>query len=111
MSPHYSTEYKFIIGCMFGFIVRHVEELKLSTSSETKEDYEQSILYYLFDGGMLRMNNICVKTKFNTIGGLGPDRYERNKKAVKYLLQTYPNMVKCKKCKSLFPEIRLVLSI
>jgi hypothetical protein len=47
---------KFIIGVMRGFINRHSEDLEPSPLAEGKEDYEQSILYYRKDGGVLRYN-------------------------------------------------------
>ena len=53
---------RFIIGVTFGFIARHDKKLRMSTKSETKEDYEQTILYYLKDGGVIRFNNITTKT-------------------------------------------------
>lgn len=49
-----TTDLRFIIGVTFGYIVRHNKKLKMSIKSETKEDYEQSILYYLMDGGVIR---------------------------------------------------------
>ena len=78
---------RFIIGVTFGFIVRHDKKLKMSTNAETKEDYEQTILYYKMDGGVIRFNNITAKTKFNSPGGLGTDRFERNNKAAEYLVK------------------------
>ena len=64
-----------------------------SNSAETKEDYEQSILYYKLDGGVLRYNYITPKTKFHAEGGLGKDRFDRNKKAAEYLKKTYPDII------------------
>jgi hypothetical protein len=64
-----------------------------NNKAETKEDYETSILYYLKDGGVLRFNHITFKTKFNAVGGLGTDRYDRNKNAALYLKKQYPDIV------------------
>jgi len=88
-----STDLKFIIGVMYGYITRHSKDLEPSINAETKEDYEQSILYYYKDGGVLRYNNITTKTKFNAVGGLGQDRFGRNKKAAEYLKKTYPDII------------------
>lgn len=105
-----TTDLRFIIGVTFGFIVRHNPTLKVSIKAETKEDYEQSILYYLKDGGVIRFNNITVKTKFNAPGGLGTDRYDKNKNATKYLIHTYPDLVFYKERKNGMPEVRLALA-
>jgi hypothetical protein len=88
-----TMDLRFLIGVTFGFITRHERRLRPSINAETKEDYEQTILYYKMDGGVMRFNNITAKTKFNAPGGLGTDRYERNKSAVEYLLKTYPDII------------------
>jgi hypothetical protein len=103
-----TTDLRFIIGVTFGFIVRHDRRLKMSTNAETKEDYEQSILYYKMDGGVIRFNNITTKTKFNAPGGLGTDRYERNKKAAEYLVSKYPDIVVRNDRKNGTPEVKLI---
>lgn len=84
---------RFLIGVTFGFIVRHNRQLKMSIHSETKEDYEQTILYFKMDEGVVRFNYITAKTKFNAEGGLGTDRFERNKNAAEYLSEKYPDIV------------------
>lgn len=91
MKKKISTDLKFIIGVLFGYINRHLKQLQ--PSIETKEDYEQSILYYKMDGGVLRYNYITPKTKFNAEGGLGKDRFDRYKKAAEYLKKTYPDII------------------
>jgi hypothetical protein len=93
MKPKITTELKFIIGVLFGYINRHIKKLEPSIRSETKEDYEQSILYYKMDGGVIRFNNITTKTKFNAEGGLGTNRFDRNKNAAEYLKKTYPEII------------------
>lgn len=109
MYPRYTTDLRFIIGVTFGFIVRHERNLEPSFRSETKEDYEQTILYYKKDGGVVRFNNIVPKTKFNSPGGLGTDRFERNKSAAEYLTQTYPDIVKRNDRPNGTPEVKLAL--
>ena len=93
MYKEITTDLRFIIGVTYGFITRHTRKLRPSINAETKEDYEQTILYYNMDGGVMRFNNITTKTKFNAPGGLGTDRYERNKSAATYLFKTYPDIV------------------
>jgi hypothetical protein len=93
MYKEITTDLRFIIGVTYGFISRHNRKLRPSINAETKEDYEQTILYYKMDGGVMRFNNVTTKTKFNAPGGLGTDRFERNKTAATYLFKTYPDIV------------------
>ena len=109
MYPRYTTDLRFIIGVTFGFIVRHDRKLEPSNESETKEDYEQTILYYKKDGGVIRFNNVVPKTKFNAPGGLGTDRFERNKHAAEYLVKTYPDIVKRNDRSDGTPEVKMSL--
>jgi hypothetical protein len=101
-----TTDLKFIIGTLYGFIVRHDKDLE--PICKEKEDYEQSILYYLKDGGVLRYNNVTIKTKFKAKGGLGliDNRYKANKEAALYLSKTYPQFVSIFMRKEMY-EIRL----
>ncbi len=107
MRPKSTTDLKFILGTMYGFICRHDADL-VPTVAE-KEDYEMSILYYLKDDGVLRYNNVCLKTKFHAAGGLGngADRFETNRVAAETLQQRYPDLVKIRERKSGMTEIRL----
>ena len=90
-----TTSLKFIIGVLHGFIVRKDKSLKTNIQSEGKEDYEQSLLYFKKDGGVLRFNDIGAKTKFFAKGGLGNvnKRILSSKKAAGYLEKTYPNYI------------------
>jgi len=109
MKNNVSTGLKFIIGALYGFINRHDKTLEPSVNSEGKEDYEQSILYYKKDGGVLRYNNITIKTKFLAEGGLGKieKRFEMNKKAAEYLHKTYPDICTIFHRKNGMTEIRM----
>lgn len=71
MKHRCTTDLRFIIGIMYGFINRH--HSKLHTKIQVKEDYEMSILYYLMDGGVLRFGDICAKQKFMAPGGVGSE--------------------------------------
>jgi hypothetical protein len=102
-----TTGLKFIIGVLHGYINRHLKQLKPSIHSESKEDYETSILYYKLDGGVLRYNNITTKTKFNAPGGLGTDRFEKNKNAAEYLKNKYPDIITIFHRKNGMTEVRL----
>jgi hypothetical protein len=107
MYKEITFDLRFIIGVTFGFITRHNKKLKMSIKAETKEDYEQTILYYKMDGGVIRFNGVTVKTKFNAPGGLGTDRFQRNKNAAEYLVSTYPDMVTRHDRKDGTPEVKL----
>ena len=96
---------KFLIGVCYGYINRNLHELY--PTAEGKEDIEQSILYYMKDGGVIRFNHVAVKTKFNAVGGLGKDRYEMNAKASQLLKERYPNVVKIFHRKNGMCEVRL----
>ena len=96
---------KFLLGVCYGYINRNLKELY--PTAEGKEDIEQSILYYMKDGGVIRFNHVAVKTKFNAVGGLGKDRYEMNEKASQLLKERYPDMVTIFKRKNGMCEVRL----
>jgi len=109
MKPNVSTGLKFIIGVMRGFINRKSADLEPSDKIKEKEDYHQSILYYLKDGGVLRFNDIAPKTKFHAEGGLGNDkeRFENNRIAAEFLQKEYPDLVTIFHRKNGMTEIRL----
>ena len=81
MKNSIQTGLRFIIGALYGYINRHDSSL-----------YPKKIK----DGGVLRYNNITIKTKFYAKGGIGPEiekRKKSNEDAVKYLISKYPNLV------------------
>ena len=54
----------------------------------------------------MRFNDVTIKTKFLAKGGLGQDRFERNKKSAEYLQRTYPKLVSIFHRKNGMTEIR-----
>jgi hypothetical protein len=84
----YTYDFKFIIGCLFGFI--NTKKYILNNECDSKEDYERSVLSFINCGTIMRCNNISIKTKFYANGGLGKNREIKNINAVKYLIDTYP---------------------
>lgn len=84
----YTYDFKFIIGCLYGFI--NNKSYILSNECECKEDYERSVLSYMNCGTIMRCNHTSVKTKFYAVGGLGKEREIANANAVEYLITTYP---------------------
>jgi hypothetical protein len=107
-----STDLKYIIGCLYGIIVRNIPELKLNISREgNKEDVERSILYWLKDGKVLRYNRIAPNTKYYGTdgGGLGKlkDRLEPMERISKKINEKYPDITKIKIRKNGLYEIVL----
>lgn len=90
-----SSDLKFLPGFLFGYINRKLSSLRMSVKAEGKEDIEQSLLYYLQDGGVLRYNYVTPnQASAPKEGGLGKDRVEMNENAATYLEETYPTLVK-----------------
>lgn len=92
MKPTTTYDLKFVLGTFYGFINRHDKSLYPTVSE--KEDFEMSILYYIKDGGLVRFNDIGIKTKFhNPIGGLGSknNRFEVNEVSAATLKAKYPD--------------------
>jgi len=89
----YSTNFKFIIGVLYGVIVR--KDPSLNVSITYKCDFERSILYHKKDGGMIRFNDVCINTSYRALGGLGNDnkngRKEKELEAVKQMIEKYPD--------------------
>ena len=109
MKPTITTDLRFIIGVLFGYINRHNKKIYPSIQSESKEDYEQTILYYKMDGGVMRYNFIATKTKFNAEGGLGKDRQQMNADAANYLKEKYPDIITIFHRKNGMTEVKLSL--
>jgi hypothetical protein len=110
MKNNITTSLKFILGTMYGFINRHDPKLQPSSEIKEKEDFEQSILYFQKDGGVLRYNNITIKTKFHSDGGLGKktkERFESNEHAAQYLAKKYPDIVTVFHRENGMAEVRL----
>lgn len=106
--PPITTKLRFIIGTLYGFVNR--KSMIARSPIEEKEDVETSIAYYLRDGGVLRYNRVCFKTKFkNEKGGLGglEGRLRANEKAAAYLHEKYPSLTRIKVRKNGMHEIVL----
>ena len=87
-------DYKFCIGHFWGCIVK---KECLSLGTDQYEDYERSIKHYLADGGVVRLNFICAKTKYIAKGGMGREREFES--SLEYLTKTYKDLVSIKKKK------------
>jgi len=109
MKKTITTDLRFIIGILFGYINRHDKKLYPSDHIKSKEDYEQTILYYKMDGGVIRYNFIATKTKFNADGGLGRDRQKLNADAANFLKEKYPDIITIFHRKNGMTEVKLSL--
>ena len=96
MKNYITYGYQFIIGHFWGVIIKK-ELCDLGTNQY--EDYERSIKHYLHDGGVVRLNYLCCKTKYLTNkGGMGKERDFKG--SLEYLINTYPDLVSIKKKKN-----------
>ncbi len=95
MKNDISYDYKFIPGWFWGCIV---DKDSLLIGIDQYEDYERSIKHYLKDGGMVRLNYICCKTKYISEGGMGLDR--KFDISQKYLEDNYKDLFYLKKKKN-----------
>ena len=96
---------RFICGCFYGVINRKDGDLLLKYESE-KEDSERTLRFYHNDKGVLRFNNITVKTNFYAPGGMrteyksNEERVKDGKMRVERLLNEFPDYGKIKQRKN-----------
>ena len=93
MRPGISTNVKFIVGHMWGVI----NTGDVYVTMDCKEDYERTLKYVKRDGGVVRLNAVCAKTKLGAKGGIGlaaKERLEINKEYASRLLEQYPDFVR-----------------
>ena len=90
--PGYTTDFRFIIGTLYGVITSNTPALKVSITY--KQDFERSILYYKMDKGMVRFNDVFCRTAYRAKGGLGDDKNGREQQeidACKQMIAKYPD--------------------
>ena len=82
---------------------------ELTITCVNKNDVERSIKYYIKDGGVLRYNQIGIKTKMFCKGGLGvkKDRINIFENETNYLLTKYPDVTTAFIRKNGLHEIKL----
>ena len=95
MKPeNYSTDLKYIIGFCYGVI----NKKKLKVTIDDKEDFERSIIYYINDNKVIRLNNITAHTQCykKNSGGMNDDErtLERIFNSANYLQHKYPELSK-----------------
>jgi len=106
MGKKLTTDLRFIIGRVFGFINDNIK-----TVDNCRDDYERTILRYKQDGAVIRFNNISADAlTFKGKGGLAEKRTTKMMNdSVDYMLKTYPNCCKKKIYKNRkWNEIRLL---
>ena len=94
MKDTVSTDLKYIIGALTGVINDRECEKRIVSHGE---DYERTIKYYLKYGGVIRFNNITIKTKYFAKGGICASMNDEREKHIDeqlYILQKeYPDMM------------------
>jgi cellulose synthase/poly-beta-1,6-N-acetylglucosamine synthase-like glycosyltransferase len=112
MKPSVSNDLKFIIGSFWGIInpgATKKDGIELPMSE--KEDYIRSLMCFDRDGTVVRINYVSPKTAYyKEPGGMqtDPKRLENQKKAVEYIMETWPDKVMVNnRRKSDYPEILL----
>jgi hypothetical protein len=105
-----STDLRFCIGCMCLFIN---DKLFLSEKVIQKDDYERTLISYNKYSGVLRYNNICVKTKFYSTGGAGNglERNMTNENDTTMLYSMYQTQLKMWRRKNGTAEVKFVKRI
>ncbi len=112
MKPTITHDLKFIIGSFWGIVnpgASGAGGIMLPMSE--KEDYIRTLMSWDRDGVVVRLNYVSPKTAYyKEPGGMqtDPQRLEKQKIAVKYLLETWPDKVMLNpRRKSDYPEILL----
>lgn len=94
MKNRVSVGLYFCVGCLWGVINRHDDDLKITI--DEKEDYQRTLQHYVKDGAVVRLDDITIKTKYYAEpGGMqGTDaRKEENiTKNAKWLEEQYPEL-------------------
>lgn len=94
-----TTCLNFICGAFYGIINRpKLQSIKHQFTSDSKEDFERTIKYFLEDGIVLRFNKVGFKTKFYGNGGIGSfeERLEPSRIDCELLFINYPEFGKIK---------------
>lgn len=108
-----TTNLCFIFDPVKGYINRKDVKLtlKFNGTRSTKQDVENSILNYINDGGVLRLNKYSFETQYspnNSEGGFGERTHEEELKVAKGIVEKYPLFADLKYSKKGQPNVRLV---
>jgi len=88
MKPRVNRELSYVPGCLYG--VHNAQALLVTT--DDKEDFERSILYYRAHGAIARIEDVALKTRYyKEPGGMQVERTaERVRRRAVYLAERYP---------------------
>ena len=100
LKKNVSTNLKYICGAFFGLVIDRDKEV-LQTSFDHYEDFCFTCQHFLRDGGVLRFNDVALKTKyFNPNGGITgwyggkEERAKAQKQDALRFVELYPQMAK-----------------
>lgn len=108
MKPKVSTDLRYVIGSFWGCINPGVKEIKITL--DDKEDYQRSILYYMADGAIVRLNMVApISSYYKEPGGMQEERTkQRVEKSARWLVKEFPEFAVLNPSKkSGYMEVRL----
>jgi len=95
----------YCVGAFYG--QKNTRDIHLTTGDGV-EDRERTILRYIRDGKVLRLNHFGLKTKYFAKGGMmSSDRKTNHKIASEALVERYPNLVRLKVRKNGFTDAQI----
>ena len=108
MTRKYSIDLRLLVGPMWG----KINNQSLLLTIDEKEDTERTILYYIEDGGVIRLNYFTIDTTYyKTVGGMQAEQKDRKYEAYQSaldLISRYPYLGSLSiKKKSKHPECKL----
>lgn len=92
MKPRVTTDLRYIVGCLWGVTNSHTPEAHVTL--DDKEDFERTLLYYLADGAVARVEWYCPVTRYyREPGGMQVERTpERVEASARELVARYPEL-------------------
>lgn len=109
MKDRVEVGFVFIVANVFGFV--STRDARLEVQEQCKHDYERTILYHKYYGGVTRLNYCAaITTNYTNKGGMQSmeNRAELENKSCLNLLRKYPDLVSLKNgSKSIYTEIKL----
>jgi hypothetical protein len=110
MQQSVTNGFAFIVANIYGF--KADGDDRILVQEHSKCDYERSVLYSLYKGGVVRLNYIAPLTNnYKTKGGMQEieNRYDVEKTACDNLVKRYPKYIGYKNgSKSIYKEIKLL---
>ncbi len=110
MGDKTTSDNRYIVGCFWACIIDH--DTELGVDLEDKEDFERTIKYFIKFGAVVRLEDICVQTKYyKEPGGMQVTRTkQRVHDSAMFLIQKYPDhcVLNTAKANKEFTEIKLI---